>query len=78
LIALRGNAIVRGVITPGMRASRSVTLARPLAKTAAGSLITGAPERATISRATRSGSSERSTSPMPLKIAWCGGSSSHG
>jgi hypothetical protein len=76
--ALRGKAIVRGAITPGICASRSVTLARPLASTASGSLITGLPERATISRATRNGTSERSTSPMPLKTTWCGGSSSHG
>ena len=53
--ALRGNAIVRGAITPGICASRSVTRALPLASTACGSLITGAPERATISRAMPNG-----------------------
>ena len=31
-----------------------------------------------VSRAARSGASERSTSPMPLKTTWCGGNSSHG
>ena len=62
-------ASVRGVTTPGTARSRLALLMRPVFITAEGSLMTGALVRAIRRAAACSAGSQRSASPMVLKIS---------
>jgi hypothetical protein len=61
--------MVRGVTTPGTAPSRLALPMRPVFITARGSLMTGAELRATRRMAASSAGSQRSASPMALKIS---------
>ncbi len=64
---------VRGAITPGMPPSRSACASRPVVRTRAGGLTTGADDPASIASAQDSARAPVSASPIAFTTSACGG-----